>query len=228
MSTSRFASPALSIAVAGLLFAAAAAHATVTAYTDAVSFAAAVTGATSYDFDGVLVTSPPGFAYGAQTIGGVTFDSTGGTFTLAVGGGGSTYGKQFFSGQSATAAPSDVLVSLAGTHAIAFTYGAYLTTAGTPITFTLSTGDVFTQNLPPQSGTDTNFMGFVSTTTITGLTLATVANVASPPPYAYTLDVVDFTVATPAAAVPEPSQMMLMVAGFGLGAGVVMRRRRQR
>ena len=70
---------------------------------------------------------------------------------------GTQAGKQFFSGQSATAAPSDVLVSLSGSNAIAFHYGAYLTTPGTPITFTLSSGEVFSQLLPPLSGTDTNF-----------------------------------------------------------------------
>jgi len=202
------------------------AHAMVTAYADAASFAAAAGPTNTYDFNGVPVSSPPGFAFGPQTVGGVTFSSTGLSFTLAVGGGPTSYGVQFFSGQSSDADPSDVLVSLPGSKAIAFHYGAYTTTAGTPITFTLSSGEVFSQLLPPQSGIDTNFIGFVSTADITGLTLSTVANVASPPPYAYSLDIIDFTVGPLASPVPEPSVWALMLAGLAI-ATLGMRRRRR-
>ena len=216
---------ASALAIALALSWAVQARASVTVYTGEAGFAAAAGATTTHDFNGVLIDPTLGLAYGPQTVGGVTFDSTGAPFVLAVGAGGSTYGKQFFSGQSATAAPSDVLVSLAGSNAIAFHYGAYLTTPGTPITFTLSSGEVFSQLLPPLSGTDTNFIGFISTTAITGLTLATVANVASPPPYAYTLDVVDFTVGALATPVPEPSGWALMLAGLAVGGGIGLRRR---
>ena len=149
---------------------------------------------------------------GPQTVAGVTFNSTGFAFLLGLGSGPTTYGAQYFSGQSPNANPSDVVVTLAGTQAIAFKYGAYGTTTGTPITITLSTGGVYTQLLPPNIG-DTNFLGFVSTTPITKITLATVANVASPPPYAYSLDIVNFTLASP---VPEPAAWVLALLGVGV------------
>ena len=185
----------------------------VSVYNTAASFAAAVSGAVTYGFNGTPLPPVTGLLFGPQTVAGVTFNSTGFAFLLRLGSGSTTYGAQFFSGQSPNANPSDVVVTLAGTQAIAFKYGAYATTTGTPITVTLSTGDVYTQLLPPIAGTDTNFLGFVSTTPITKITLATVANVASPPPIAYSLDIVNFTLASP---VPEPAAWVLGLLGVGL------------
>lgn len=201
------------------------AQAGVTAYGSSPAFAAAVTGATTYGFEGITVPGPgcsSGCTLGPQTVGGVTFDSSQFAFVIAADSG-RYNGVQFFSGQSANLNPSDVLVTLAGAYAIGFTYGAYGTTSGTPVTVTLSTGDVFMRNLPPSAGVDTNFLGFVSTMPITSIIFKTVDNVSSPPPYAYSMDIINFTTAAP---VPEPSQWALMA--FGLAAVASLARRRKR
>ena len=202
----------------------------VSVYSSAASFAAAVSGAATYGFNGIsTVAAPleqtaesaiaPELATGPQTVAGVTFNSSGIAFVLPAST--ANYGVQFFSGQSPNLLPSDVLMSFAGRYAIGITYGAYATTSGTPVTITLSTGNSYTQTLPTVAGTDTNFIGFVSSVPLTSITLKTVANVAAPPPYAYSLDIVNFTLATP---VPEPGTSVL--AGLGLVAvGWAARRR---
>lgn len=203
----------------------------VTMYTSAASFAAAVSGAVTYGFNGIsTVASPAGpiaesaitpeLATGPQTVAGVTFNSSGIAFVLPATGYGN-YGVQFFSGQSPNLLPSDVLMSFAGRSAIGITYGAYGTTAGTPVTITLNTGNSYTQILPTVAGTDTNFIGFVSSVPLTSITLKTVANVAAPPPYAYSLDIVNFTLATP---VPEPATWVLAALGL-VAVGSAARRR---
>ena len=49
--------------------------------------------------------------------------------------------------------------------------------------------------------------------------------VAAPPPYAYSLDIVDFTVGPLASPVPEPADWALMLAGLTVVGGLGMRRR---
>lgn len=205
-------------------FAATHVQASVATFDSAVSFGTAASGMTTYGFDGITVPEPgcSGCAYGPQTVGGVTFDSTGAPFVVA--GQADRYGGvQFFSGQSSDLRPSDVIVTLAGTYAIGFTYGAYVTDPGTPVTITLNTGDVFTRLLPPVSGVDTNFLGFVSTTPITSITFATIDNVPAAPPYAYSMDIVSFTTAAP---VPEPAEWALMACGLGAVAFLARRKKR--
>ncbi|CAN5137955.1 hypothetical protein BH11PSE10_BH11PSE10_19550 [soil metagenome] len=199
-------------------------QASVMAFDTSDSFGAAASGTTTYGFDGISVAGPgcSGCAYGPQTVGGVTFDSN--VNPLVVAGEPARYGGvQFFSGQSSDLRPSDVIVTLAGTYAIGFTYGAYVTDPGSPVTITLNTGDVFTRFLPPSAGVDTNFLGFVSTTPITSITFKTIDNVSTPPPYAYSMDIVSFRTAAP---VPEPAGWALMACGLAAVASATRRRKR--
>lgn len=199
-------------------FAAGAAQASVDTYDSWAAFSSAVPSAAVHDFSGLLIPTDTHILIGPQSVAGVTFDSTKIPFAI-LGEPGRYGGAQIFSGQSPDLDPSDVVITLGGLSVFGLTYGAYVTTPGTAVTITLSSGDVFVQQLPPNSGVDTNFFGFVSTTPIAGLTLKTIDNVQSPPPYAYSLDVVSF-----ATAVPEPAAWGLMALGLGL-VGWVARRR---
>jgi hypothetical protein len=194
----------------------------VAAYDTFASFNAAVAGLITYGFNGITVPEPGciGCALGPQTVGGITFNSTGFPFVLAADPTRYGGGVQVFSGQSSTVDPSNVIVTTPGIYAIGFNFGAYITTPGTPVTIALNTGDVFTRILPPNAGLDTVFLGFTSTAPLTSIIFTTIGNVANPPPVAYSLDIVNFTTISP---VPEPAEWAMMA--LGLGAIAFLRKR---
>jgi hypothetical protein len=199
----------------GLLLAASASsgHALVTVYTSAASFSAAVTGVTTHGFNGIAIPLPNNFLGGPQTVDGVTFSSSGNTFTLPTGYAGTAYGAQFFSGQSPSGlGPANVSATLAGTFAIAFTYGAYNSPPNAPVTITLSTGDVVVQNQSATPGLVTTFTGFVSSTPITSVSFSSNSGV---------FDVVNFMLTSP---VPEAPTWALLLAGTGLIGGLARKR----
>ena len=204
-------------------WAATGAGAAVTVYDSAATFGAAVAGAAEHGFEGIAPAN--GNLYGAATVAGVTFDSNVAKFVID-GLATPNYGASFFSGQSPDMRPSDVLVSMAGVNAIGFTFGSYVSTPGTAVTVGLSTGDTFITSFPLASEPNTKFIGFVSDTPITAISLSSIANPPSPPgglDYSYSLDIVNFTIA--AAAVPEPASLVLMLLGLGLVAPLARRAR---
>jgi hypothetical protein len=189
-----------------LALSAAPASASVTEYTSITAFNAAVSGATTYNFEGIA----PSFSniVVTPTIGGVTFtaDAYPGNIPFVIDASGTAfYGVSFFSGQSTTpsTSPSNVVATLAGATAIGFTYGSY-TNSTAPFTVTLSTGDMFSLVTPAVYGVGSGFVGFTSSSPITSVVFAE--------PGGYAFDVASFTVAS----VPEPETWAMLLAGLGL------------
>ena len=198
-----------------LASAAGAASATVTEYTDQTNFSAATSGSTHFNFDAV---STPGTVIpGNVTVGGFSFSSSSGSFPFVVGSGSPLYGgSSFFSSLSATPGvdAAEVLCTLSGSTAIGFIFGDFADGGGLPFTVTLSTGDSFTLTTPPNPGSDTGFVGFVSNTPITSVTFSDNGQ-------GFDLLQVD---ESPARGVPEPAPFELLAAGL-LSLAVLGRRR---
>lgn len=187
------------------------AQASVAVYDSAASFNTAVTGLQTFDFSGVTFPdATPDSLSGDRTVGGAVFSSPGIPFTIRDGFSSTSYGVDFFSGQSPNELPSQVDVSLTGLLAFGFEYAAYATTPGSAITIALDTGEQFSRNLPLTAGA-TQFIGFVSTAPVHGVTFTTISNASAPDPYAYSLDIVHFQAAS---SVPEADAWALMLAGL--------------
>jgi hypothetical protein len=205
------------------------AAASVTLYTDEPSFLAAVTAAAKQGFSGIAPVG--GIADVSPTVAGVTFTSNNIPFVIDTGSNAS-YGVPFFSGQgNADNVPANsVTISFTGYQAFGFHYGSYIST-NESYTAVLNTGDVFNFATAATQATPL-FLGFVSTTPLTSITLTSTAganvldpNGGSATGYGYAFDIPDFTLANPA-GVPEPMTWAMMTIGFGaLGATARYRKR---
>jgi hypothetical protein len=202
----------LVFAALAFVFSIAPASASVTEYTSVATFNAAVSGATSYNFEGIA-TNPPGYLGGNTTVGGVLFTAPSsaafaidGFYNPAPFG-----GAAFFSGQADPAVnPSHVTATLAGMTAIGFYYGPG-DNAGGAITAILSTGDTFNLAVPVPYDVAL-FVGFTSSTPITSVAFSE---------QGYGMDIIQFELGTAATStVPEPTTMLLLGLGLVGLAGV--------
>jgi len=186
-----------------------------TEYTNQAAFNAAVTGITTYNFDGYAPSGDQAFDP-AVSAGGVAFSGAAGQIFAAWGTGNGYYGdSSFISGQDPAGISSQLNVTaVGGVTAIGFTIGSYVVGADLPLSITLSTGEIFNLLTPSNAGIDTAFIGFTSSTPITSINFAESG---------YTIDITKFEVASP---VPLPASAWLMLSGLG-GLGAMARRRRQ-
>jgi hypothetical protein len=196
-------------------FAAGAASATVTEYTDQTAYSAATSNSTTVMFDSV---TPPGTVlFGDVTVGDLAFASDGSSFPFVVGSGAPFYGgTAFFT--SLSSAPgidlSEVLCTSLGSTAIGFIYGDFADGGGQPFTVTLSTGDSFQLSTPANPGSGTGFVGFVSDTPITSVTFSDNGQ---------GFDLLQVNESS-ARGVPEPAPFELLAAGL-LSLALLGRRR---
>ena len=178
-------------------------------YSDAAAFDAAVTGASTYTFEGIAPinswANAPSF-----TVGGVQFTSNRYLFVIDANAGYGSYGNSFLSGQAGRPA-NDVYVTLPGSTAIGFYLGSYID-AFFHVYVTLSSGENFALSLPARNTTE--FVGFVSDVPITNLTFSE--------PNGNALDITKFVTAS-ANSVPEPETLLLFALGL---VGIVVTRRR--
>jgi hypothetical protein len=176
-------------------------------YTSAAAFDAAASNLTDYNFEGIA----PAYSalVGDVTVGGVTFTAGGGS-DYVIDANGGHYGASFFSGQRWLDPLSQVVCTLAGTNELGFTYGDSLDSS-TPFTVTLDSGASFTLTTPFDSGSDTGFVGFISSTPITSVTFSNQGDA---------FDIIGFQAGP---SVPEPGPLVLMATGL-LGMAVGRRR----
>ena len=207
----------LLLAAAALAAATTQAHAA-TFFSDAADFAAATTGLTTGNFDGI---APPGQSTTAFsfTVQGVTFKNNVFSGVIDAASDFAIYGnRSFYSGFGSPIST----ISFAGTTAFGLEFGSSNISRGRRISFTLSDGSLFSTTVPAVIGT-TAFFGFTSATPITGITVNTEGTSGF-----FTFDVVSFSVGdawSAAGVIPEPATWALMIAGFGL-VGETLRRRR--
>ena len=204
----------LTLGLAVLAFNAPLASAHVTEYTDQASFDAAASGLGNFNFQGLAPNNTE--VFGDVNVGGVTFSAGGGSDWVLNPTGGNPLlygGASFFTATTADASPSQVVCTLSGATSLGFTFGDYVDPA-IPLTVTLSGGESFTLTMPSNAGFDTGFVGFVSSTPITGVTFADQGTA---------LDIVNFQAS--ATSVPEPGTLALMATGL-LGMALLGRRRR--
>jgi uncharacterized protein (TIGR03382 family) len=209
--------PRLARAAVGIIVLAStagAASATVTEYTDQTAYDSATSNRTTFTFDGI--TAPDTVSLGDVSFGDLSLSGSSANLPIVIGSGAPFYnGNAFFTSLSPTPGiDAEVLCTLSGSRAIGFIYGDFADGGATPFTVTLSSGETFTLNTPPNPGLDTGFVGFVSDTPITSVTFSN--NGVS-----FDLLQVDKSSAVGA---PEPGPGTLMVIGL-LSLALLPRRR---
>jgi hypothetical protein len=181
-------------------------NASVVQYTNLAAFNAAVGSTSTLDFSSVA----PATGYtsignpGSVTINGISIDASAFLFAFGASTGLSpppSYGP-FLSAQAYVNTENSLTISLSGTSAIGFHFGAYCCTS-VDLTATLNTGDAFNAGTPNNAG---SFLGFISDSApITSVTLQGIAPVID------LIDVVTPTVQT----IPLPATLPLFASGLG-------------
>jgi hypothetical protein len=192
---------------------AAPASASIVEYTSVAAFDSAVSGATTYNFEGIAPAG--GFTGSVPPIGGVSFTAPSSNANVVDANAGyGHYGASFFTGTQSAFPFVNVTATLAGATAIGFSYGSFLSSSA-PVTVTLSTGDMFALTTPVNNGVDTNFVGFTSSTPITSVSFIESGGA---------FDVINFVVASDT-LVPLPAADWLLLSGLG-GLSLLLRRQR--
>jgi hypothetical protein len=200
-----------------------------TVYTSASDYAAASTGNTTVNFNGLAPSGgftpepvPPGL-----TVGGVNFtidQSTSNGLLFVINQLGPHYGPApVVSSQGSTSGVDNLVVTLPGAStAFAFDGNSFINSSGSfganPLTVTLSNGDSFTFTHPPD-GTY-GFIGVTDTTAFTSITITDSTNGGGG-----TMNLADVSFG---AAVPEPSSLALLAIGVAGVVGLRMRRDRRK
>jgi hypothetical protein len=186
-------------------------HAAVNTYTTESSFLSALIGPAITGVFDPIPDSPYYDVFSSVTKAGVTFTGNGTLYIFDPVSQGA-YSAPFLSAQAGS--PDNTMTAVhAGTTAIGFLYGDYIT-SGAALTATLSTGDVVV--LPVANGT-LKFVGFTSATPITSV-LFTQSSINT-----MSFDVTKVYTGT-ALPVPEPSAYAMFGAGLAL-FGMIGRRR---
>jgi hypothetical protein len=209
-----------------------------TVYYDFASFSAATSNPTTYNFNNTgLYTTPPSTTYpftaitypfSGLTLGPATFTPQlpdGSLFILS--NDPSNPSSDYYSSPSVQLFLSsqggdfpawpDLYVNLSpSTYAIGFDYGSYFN--ADQITISLNTGVVVPVTLPVST---LNFIGFTSTTPITSVAFADVLA------YGGTIDLNDFTIASPVSNTPIPAALPLFAGGLGVIGLIAGRKKRK-
>ncbi len=194
-------------------------HAGTVEYTNLAAFDSATTAATTFGFP---EQPPPPFNftdfYNGVTVGPATFTignsptpgtpTTSGTVILLEGRGLGSYGVPFLGAQAPINDALSLLVTTAPTYGIAFDYGSQADPQ--TLSITLSTGDVFSLDLP-SSGNTQDFIGFTSSDLITTVSFVGTASSSSDQNFVLT----DFTLASaPPTSAPLPATLPLFAGGL--------------
>lgn len=189
---------------------------------DRATFSAAVTGGTisSDNYDTTAVG-------GAPTTAGVTYSASAGNVIVT---------NAYLTSTNPNGIGSTSVGFFQETETVTFTFAAAITafaidintfaTSNGAYTATLNTGDTIDSIFEVFSGRATGqFLGFVSDTSFTSLTL-TAVNGVTDPNETYTLDTLVFgDAAAVTGAVPLPASLPLLAAGIGLCFGLGRRRK---
>jgi hypothetical protein len=208
----------------GVFVVASIAHAD-TVYTSESAWAAAVSGITTVNFEGLVGASSASALGGtppSTTVGGVTFadgpSAPAGAALFLIGDNFYGFGVATISAQVGTGDTDDLEITLpSSATAVAFDY--FLS----PGTYTVTLSDGTMETISPTSNPTSGFFGVTDPGGITSLDITDPSSLA-----ALSINVSDFSYATanPVAATPEPRSSILLVALLG-AFGLMMQRGRR-